>query len=230
MSSRYKLISAQQWSITLIPSISILVAMVLVSALFHVSIPRMTRDVAVIAHVHPLTGIISNLGILLWSATASICGFAAMTLRNVVPRSKFWFLACSALLSAYLLFDDFFLFHDDLASRFFGLNEKVVVSALGIAVFGYGIAFRRVILQTEFGMFLLAIGFLTASVVIDELFGSWLLGRVGHWKYLFEDGPKWLGIASWCSYYVHTCHQLLVSSLVRSRESSLPAARPSSPG
>ncbi len=207
-----KTVSARQLLITLIPSILILVAMATVSVLFQVSMGAMTRDVTAIANIHPLSGILSNLGVLLWCAAASICAFAAMTLRNVKPRDTFWFLLSSALLSAYLLFDDFFQFHERLASRYLGLNEKVVFAALGVVVSAYLIAFRRVILRTNVGVLLLALGFLATSVVIDSILESWLSRQIGHWSYLFEDGAKWLGIASWCSYYVHTSHQLLVST------------------
>lgn len=207
-----KTVSARQLLITFVPSISILVAMLVVSILFQVSMAAMTQDVTAIANIHPLSGILSNLGILLWCAAASICVFAAVTLSNIKPRDTFWFLLSSALLSAYLLFDDFFLFHEVLASRYLGLNEKVIFAALGIAVSAYLIAFRRVILRTNFSVLLLALGFLATSVVIDALLETWLWRR-GHWEFFFEDGAKWLGIASWCSYYVHTSHQLLVSTI-----------------
>jgi hypothetical protein len=209
-----KTVSARQLLVTFIPSISILVAMVVVRVLFKISMAAMTRDVTAIANIHPFSGILSNLGILLWCAAASICAFGAMILRNVKPRDTFWFLLSSALLSAYLLFDDFFLFHEDLASRYLGLDENVVFVALGIAVSAYLIAFRRVILRTTFGVLLLALGFLATSVVIDAILDPLWLWRLGDWEYFFEDGAKWLGIASWCSYYVNTSHQLLVSTFV----------------
>ena len=206
-----KTVSTRQMLITFVPSVFILVAIAMVSILFQVRMPTMTQDVLAIAKLHPLSGILSSLGILLWCAAASICLFAAMTLRNVKPRYTFRFLLSSALLSTYFLFDDFFQFHEDLAPQYLGLNELVVYVALGIAVSAYLVVFRRIILRTNFGALLLALGFLTSSVVIDAILAPWLW-RLGHWEYFFEDGAKWLGIASWCSYYVHTSHQFLVSS------------------
>jgi hypothetical protein len=185
-----------------------LAAMAVAGVLFQVDMDVMTRDVTATANVHPLTGILSNLGILLWCAAASICAFAAVTLRNVKPGEAFRFLLCSALLSAYLLLDDFFLFHDELAPRYLGVDEKLVYAALGIAVSAYLIAFWRVILQTHFAVLLLALGFLGSAVVMDALLEPWLR-RLGHWEYFVEDGAKWLGIAAWCSYYVRTSYQLV---------------------
>lgn len=206
-----KTTSARQLLITLTPSLFILLVMVITSVLLHVKISTLTRDFAAIANIHPLSGMLSNLGVLLWCVSASISGFAAIILREVVSKSIFRFLLFSSLLSVYLLLDDFFLFHENLASRYLGLSEKLLFVALGIALFTYLIVFRRIILQTNFSVLLLALGFLATSVGIDVILESWSL-RLGHWTFFFEDGAKWLGIASWCSYYVHTSYQLILVS------------------
>jgi hypothetical protein len=211
VSLRLKTISARQLWITFLPSFFILAAIGAVSAIYHVKMPYMTRDITAIAGIHPLTGVLSNLGVLLWCAAASICLFSALTIHHVASKDIFWFLFSSGFLSLYLLFDDFFQFHEDLAYRYLGLDEKVVYAVLGLAVFGYLIAFRRVILRTEYVFLLLAIGFLLSSVVIDAILQPWMW-RLGHWEFFFEDGAKWLGIACWCSYYVQTGYQFSVSS------------------
>ena len=38
-----------------------------------------------------------------------------------------------------------------------------------------------------------------------------LQARLGDWVYLAEDGPKWLGVASWCSYFVQTSYRCVVA-------------------
>lgn len=204
--------STRQFLVTFIPSIAILAAVVAMGMHLRVEMDVLTRDVAAIANIHPLSGVLSNLGILLWCAAASVCAFAAIAVRHVTPREGFRFLLSSALLSAYLLLDDLFLFHDELARRYLGLDQIVIYAALAVAVSVYLVAFRRVILRTNFGMLLLALGFLATSVVIDAIFEPWL-ARLGQWQYLIEDGAKWLGIACWCSYYVRTSHQLLVGAV-----------------
>ena len=211
VSLRLKTISARQLWITFFPSFFILAVIGAVSAIYHVKMPDMTRDMTAIAGIHPLTGVLSNLGVLLWCAAASICLFSALTIHHVASKDIFWFLFSSGLLSLYLLFDDLFQFHEDLASRYLGLDEKVVYAVLGLAVFGYLTAFRRVILRTEYVFLLLAVGFLSSSVVIDAILQPWMW-RLGHWEFFFEDGAKWLGIAAWCSYYVQTAYQFSVIS------------------
>jgi hypothetical protein len=207
-----KVISTRQFLITLIPASFILFVMGMVGFLFHVEIPMFTRDVTAIARIHPLAGILSQLGMLMWCAAAVVCAFAAITLRNVQPSNTFWFLLSSALLTAYLLFDDIFLFHEALAFKIFGVDEVVVYAVLGISVAAYLIGFRRTILQTNFGALVLALGFLSMSVALDSFLEP-LLMPLGHWKAMFEDGAKWLGIAFWCSYYVETSHQFFMRAL-----------------
>ena len=205
-------ISARQLLFTFVPGVTILVATLFGRLVFHESFRTLTRDVNTIAGLHPITGFLSTLGILLWCATASICLFTAMTLINARPRETFWFLLCSALLSTYLLLDDTFLFHEDLAKRYYGLSEKAVFSLLVIAVIFYAVAFRRIILRTNFAILLLALSFLATCVAIDAFFESWLVLRLGDWEYLVEEGLKWLGITCWCSYYAHSSYKLLIAS------------------
>jgi len=204
-------ISARQLLFTFVPGVTILVATLFGRLVFHESFRTLTRDVTTIAGLHPITGFLSTLGILLWCATASICLFTAMTLINARPRETFWFLLCSALLSTYLLLDDAFLIHEDLGRRYLGLSEKAIFSFLAIAVIVYAVAFRRIISRTNFDILLLALMFLAICVAIDAFFETWLL-QLDDWEYFIEDGLKWLGITCWCGYYAHTSHQLLVAS------------------
>ncbi|OXU14750.1 hypothetical protein [Sedimentisphaera salicampi] len=209
---RVKIISTKQLFITLIPSTLVLLGAMAASIFFQVSMPSMTRDVTAIANIHPLSGALSNLGMVLWCVSAAVCGFAAIILRGFKPIGTFWFLLCSSLLSAYLLVDDLFLIHEVLSPCYLGLCEEFVFSALGIVLIGYIIVFRRIIMQTHFGALFLSLGFLAASAVIDVIV-ELLFGHIGQWMFFFEDGAKWLGIAFWCSYFLHTSYHLLVNTL-----------------
>ena len=206
-----QLASVKNLLITFILSISILAIVAAVSAFGGVTMDRLTRDVVAIANIHPLYGILSNLGILLWCVAASICLFVAITIRGKAPRSTFLFLLASALLSGWLLFDDLFLFHEDLARRYLGLSEKVVFSSLGMVFSIYLVAFRKTILKTNYFILIVTFGLLASSVLVDVIFERWLW-RLGHWTFLVEDGLKWLGISCWCSYYVTAAHQFLSNS------------------
>jgi hypothetical protein len=208
-----KIPSANQLLFTFVPSTLILLAVAVGSTFFQVDMRTLTSDVATVAGVHPLSGFLSNLGILLWCATASICIFAAMILGSVKREEVFWFLLSSALLSAYLLFDDLFMFHEDLAHRYLGLSEKIVFICLGIVTFAYLIRFSRLILRMNFSVLLLALGFLGTAALVEVTIELWLIERLAQWEYFLEDGFKWMGIVCWCSYYVHTSYQFLCQFL-----------------
>jgi hypothetical protein len=159
-------------------------------------------------------GILLNLAIILWCSASTVCFFAAIVIRNSESNNWFFFLFFSGLLSAYLLFDDFFQFHEILAGDHVGISEKFTYMALGIAVLIYLFIFRRNIWRTNFWFLLMSFIFLASSVAID-VFQSWLMLRVGHWQFFIEEGTKWLGISSWCSYYMQTSFQLVVGSSFR---------------
>jgi hypothetical protein len=206
--------SIQQLMITGIPSIFILIGIALASIILDVNLGLLTRDPTAIAKINPLTGILSNLGIILWCSASTVCFFAAIVIRNSESNNWFFFLFFSGLLSAYLLFDDFFQFHEILAGDHVGISEKFTYMALGIAVLIYLFIFRRNIWRTNFWFLLMSFIFLASSVAID-VFQSWLMLRVGHWQFFIEEGTKWLGISSWCSYYMQTSFQLVVGSSFR---------------
>jgi hypothetical protein len=214
-----KTATARQLLITLVPSSLILVGMVVVYLVFHISMIDMTLDVTEVIDVHPLVGFLSNLGILLWAATASVCLFAAISVRNFQPRVIFLFLLCSGILSAYLTLDDLFRIHEWLSPKYLHISERVFISELGLLVLVYLYAFRRIFLQTNFSVVILAFVLLGMSVLIDLTPERWT-GKPGEWMDLLEDGTKWLGIACWCSYFVRTSHQFFVEAVQSSANSS----------
>ena len=208
----WKTISPRHLLMTLAPSLSVLVVVVAASLFLQVSMPNMTRDVTAIANIHPLSGVLSNLGVLLWCTAAAVCGFASFFLRHAQPRSPSRFLLSSSLLSVYLMLDDLFQLHENLLPRYLGLSEKIVISALAVALFAYLIVFRRILWRTNFGALVVALGFLGVSAGEDLILETWMW-RLGQWAFLLEDGAKWLAIVFWCSYCVHTSYRLLDSVL-----------------
>ena len=206
-----KLIITRQLLITLVPAILILMVVATVSIFSQINITSFIRDVTAIANIHPLSGILSTLGILLWCVAASVSLFSAFILRNYGQSKIFKFLFISSLLSTYLMLDDAFLFHEVLAFKYFGIDEKIVLLTLGISVLAYLISFRQIILKTKYSVLLLAFSFLTISVLTDGILDPWFWS-LGHWEYFIEDGAKWLGIASWCSYYVQTSYVFVINA------------------
>lgn len=90
-------ISKRQFVITFVPSIVILLVAAIVSVLSEMSVSNLTKDVASLAELHPLSGALSTLGILLWCVTASVCLFTATQLRASSDSTRFRFLLSSGI-------------------------------------------------------------------------------------------------------------------------------------
>lgn len=206
-----KTVSIKLLLMIFLPAVLILGAIAVVSILYKMPISMFTRDTTAIADIHPISGLLSNLGILLWCVATTACAFAAFVLRSLNSREKFGFLIASALLSAYLMFDDLFQIHEDLGNRI-GLNEDIIIILLGIAVPTYLIYFRKIIVQTDFVIFLLALSFLALSLVVDKIGIQFLVTKYSNLDYFIEDGIKWIGIVFWCSYYVTTSYYFIASN------------------
>ena len=186
-----------------------LVLIAIASLFFDISVLALTRDTAAIGGIHPISGMLSSLGILLWCTTVAVCIFSAIIIYTIKKTDIFWFLLNSAFLSMYLLFDDLFLFHEELVTMYLGIDENIIFAILGLAVMTYLIQYRLIILKTNFCLLLLALGLLSISVISDIIL---ILFELDQWEYFIEDGFKWLGIACWCSYYTHSSFYFVMDS------------------
>ena len=185
-----------------------------------IGVQDMTRDVAAIAHIHPLFGALSSLGILLWSSAAAIWFFSASVHRAVGSFASVRFCVVSGTLSAYFALDDLFQFHEYLAPTYFGLPEAAVYLLLAMAVACYLWAFRSQLLRTDAILLLLSLCFLGGSVSIDAVLEQWLW-RLEDWTYLIEDGLKWLGILGWLGFCVARCRSGLTGLLRQCPEDAM---------
>ncbi len=174
-----------------------LVGIVLLRLEGGVSIGHMTRDLAAVAGVHPLTGGLSSLGILLWSGSATVCLFTARRLPAVAHDRRRALLRDAGMLSAYLCIDDLFQVHERLAPNYLLLPEKVVVFGIGLLVAAFLWRHRHE-LRPRPGAWLApaALGMLGVSATIDGL--PFPARQDDEWLLLVEDGAKWIGICLWC--------------------------------
>jgi len=182
-----------------------LFAVVVASLQMDVSIARFTRDPAAVAHIHPFIGVVSNLGVVVWTATATICLFSWAIFRHSLDEMRFsTFLLCSGLMTTFLLFDDLFLLHDAIFPRYFGVNEKIVFIGYGGLILCGMMMFKKCILETEYLVLIIALGFFGLALFIDA-FQQGIQSYIGHWRILFEDGFKLLGIVGWFGYFLRCC-------------------------
>jgi len=182
----------------LLGGLAVLVLAVAASVRFGVPFYMFIADGNAVAKVHPLVGILSYLGILLWWAAAAIWLFTAGIMRAAGRTEAFRFAVASGALTAYLALDDLFEFHEQLAPKYLGLSETVIYALLGIALVAYFVVFWKCIRATGFMLMVLAVLFLAASVGIDKA-ADFAHAQMTN-KGVFEDGTKWLGIACWLGY------------------------------
>lgn len=159
-----------------------------------ISVTSLTRDMAAIAKIHPLTGVLSNVGILLWCATAAICLFSSNLLRQQDAHPATVFLSWAGLMSAGLLLDDFFMFHEYLGPIHLGLDEKAIHVFYACVMAAYLLRHRRLILQSNYRLLVAALALFGGSMAVDQ-------AQATGWWHLAEDGCKVLGIASWFGYH-----------------------------
>lgn len=202
-----------------VPLLGIAVARILL----HIKIPDMTRDVAAIAGIHPLSGILSSLGILFWWTSATVWLFAAFLRRVHQGAAGVGFLVYSGLLSAYLGLDDLFQFHEYLAPTYLKVSERAVYGLLAVATAFYLWRYRRPLQRPDGVLLLLALASLSSSVVVDAALEPWLW-RLKDWTYFVEDALKWLGICFWTAFCVVRCTSDLRSILPIESGEPLPSA------
>lgn len=148
---------------------------------------------------HPFLGVVSNLGVLFWCITTTVCLFSFLILNNKLEKKSVTFLLWSGLLTAMLLFDDLFMFHDFLAIVHLNMEQSTVYIIYLILALTWFIYFFDEIISNDFLIFLLAGFFLGLSVV-----GDFILPQEGI-SYMIEDAFKFFGIVTWTIFFVRAC-------------------------
>lgn len=186
-----------------LPILALLFLVAIAGTFPNISLSSLTRDMAAIAHVHPLIGVVSNVGVLLWCATAVICLFSFSLLRQQGLHAEARFLLWAGLMTIVLLVDDLFMIHEYIAPVHFHVNEKVILVGHACGAAAYLLSHRRLILAANYQLLAAAMVLFTASMLVDIANGA------GWWN-LAEDGFKVLGIASWLGYFAGRARRWLV--------------------
>lgn len=193
-------------SIGLIYALPLLLLLAVAAASVAMKIPvaKFTRDWASVAHVHPFTSMVSNLGVVVWFVGATVCLFSWAILRAASDGSgRPTFLLAAGLFTAYLGLDDLFLLHDIIFPDYFGIKEKYTYLAYFVLIVAGLFVFRQTILKTDYLLLLIALGFFGFSIFVD-IVQYRIQPYVGPWRILYEDGAKLLGIAGWLGYFLQT--------------------------
>lgn len=154
---------------------------------------------------HVYFGFVSNLGIYVWISTGVVCLFSALLLRDNpnAPRPWWIFALVAGCFTGWLALDDAFLLHDKVLP-FLGIPQGPIQWAYAVLAALYAAFAIRILVHGDFALFLLACGFLGASVLIDQTVHSDSWVRVA-----LEDGAKLLGICCWSAFHLSLLYRLL---------------------
>lgn len=170
-----------------------------------------TNDPFMLGHLPFYAGIISNIGVLLWCSSASLCFFSMMALgRDTSTDANNWrrFLLFSGILTSLLLFDDLFQFHQILYPKFLHITTAVIYGIYAGFAIWYLYRFGKQIQNTEFLILVFAFSFFALAIFSDSL------SLIRRGRTAISDVFKLFGIVSWLTYFVRTCLQLLAGQLM----------------
>lgn len=185
----------------IISTVGLVMLGTLLSIHFYEAVPLeiLTNDLAVIGELPIYAGILSQTGILLWSAAAAICLFSLQFIETIEHKR---FIKASIYITLLLGLDDAFMFHETLFPSL-GIHQKIVFLAYGIMMLVYLYKYYKLILTTDFILFTLALGWFGISMLID----NFIRDVSPYITKLLEDGTKFIGIVTWLIYFSRTCKQ-----------------------
>jgi hypothetical protein len=177
-------------------AILVLLFTLLMQAMLNRPLADFTRDPLQVARLPPYIGFLSNIGILLWNSVLAVCAFCAVAaLRGGDPsrREPALLLLHFAAITAVLMLDDLFMFHEWVFPRILGIGETTVAAVYGFLVLLFLLRHARAILSGADTIFLALafVGFGIHNMVeilpVDSVLRT----------HLMEDGAKLFGIAGW---------------------------------
>ncbi|MCI0550739.1 MAG: hypothetical protein L0287_07275 [Anaerolineae bacterium] len=192
----------QSFVILLLAALILLGIVAIIRFQYGVPVEMFMDDPLTVARLPPYIGIVSNIGALLWCATASICLFSAAAIRNrSVTDSSF--LLYSGFLTLYILIDDLFLLHEVVLEDYLHIPQIYTITVLGVFSLAYLYRYKDLILKTDYFALLMAFIFLGCSAIVDQFLPN-IYGRL-----FIEDGFKFLGTVTWFGYYCRLSIQFI---------------------
>ena len=184
-------------SVAALPGLVIYALAISISAMAGIKGILVIRDLAQTCDSPLGVGLISNLGYLLWIATAAIALFTAYATPTHSQRKLKDLLLCGGWFSFILCIDDMFLLHD----RYIGQTFLYVVYA--IFAFLIVFKFRDQLLKNGGEVFILAATLLACSVLTDKFQRDIVdITPINYASLqLFEEGVKFLGITTWLYFW-----------------------------
>ena len=177
---------------SILPSSILYLAILYVSNLHDIKLSLVVRDLAQTCGYPIGVGMISNIGILLWGATASICLFTSFS--KYINRESSKLLLLGGGFSGLLCVDDFFLLHD----RYIG-PDFLNLTYLAISIFLL-VRFRKILKSIGIFNLVISILFLGSSIFFDGVIQQ-IFDQSYELTQLIEEWFKFLGITCWLNFW-----------------------------
>jgi hypothetical protein len=148
-------------------------------------------------------GAISDLGVMLWTATSAICAVTALVLLSAdASRGNMMTFVTATAFSGVLGTDDMFMLHDKILPNI-GIPELAIFAAYVVFTLGYvALSWRNVFAAAPRHLFFTGAVFaagLGIDIMKDTATGpllDWLYAN-DHMRIMGEDGFKFIGIGAW---------------------------------
>lgn len=157
------------------------------------------RDPIIVLRGRFGTGVVSNLGVLLWWSAAAAATFAGALLLRTGRAAGGALLAAGAL-TGILALDDLFLGHEALEQKA-GMPDPATYAVYGLAVIVIAYVYRAYWRRTELILPLLAVVGFALSIFADLAYPG-----TNYPFAVIEDCAKFAGIATWAVYLVRTAY------------------------
>ncbi len=166
-------------------------------------------DPAKTLKTHPFVGLMSNIGVLLWCASAAMCFLSSAVLQKHKQSRKAKFMLFSGLLTTALLLDDFFMVHDYLlySTNIVLPFQFILFTIYGIFIIAYLTLFYRYFYSKLTIVLVVGIIFFGLSMIIDLM-----VVNQSQTIAVLEDVFKFLGIVNWSLFLVITAYKLILQT------------------
>ncbi len=171
----------------------VIIGVYLVSVIKKVSPDFMTTDPLQTANFPWYTGLLSNLGVILWSISLGCSFLGAILLSNDSKIGRF--LIVTGIITAVLVTDDMFRLHDSFLRSRFHIPEFLSFFTYGLLIAIYLFSFYRIILSdVSFLLLAGALLFFGISIVFNMVI------PYSSVEAFLKDSMKFIGIAMWLTY------------------------------
>jgi len=185
-----------------------------------VNIYQLVGDITSVAGVPFWVGALSQVGMVFWAAGLTVCCLTLLFLSRysaLTPATR-RFLQLAAAFNLALMLDDMFLFHEEIAPDYLGIDEKIVMVSYLLLGLSFVVFNFKEILAGEYAILGLALGLFAVSIFFDAIPDPWyksviVLDKLEH---MIEDGAKFAGIVTWLAFFTRYAFGKL-SALIDSR-------------